>query len=834
MSIASADTFLDPSFGNSGKVITSFGHESAPYRTISQNDGKTIVAGYAYDGSKNQFALARYNSDGSLDTSFGTNGKVVQSFANSDTITALQIQSDGKYIVGGNSGDNSGYRWALARYNTDGTLDTSFGGGLVTTAFVGSSHSDSIRDIAIQSDGKIVAVGQIFNQGTYEVAIARYNTDGSLDTTFNSSGNIPGTMHLHLVEPSSQLTAVKIQSDGKIIAWGDKTDGVFWTVFLLRFNADGTPDNSFGSSGNVMVPHFGNNEFSTDMALQSDGKIVATGRYNVDSSGNNDDTFVFRYNTNGTADSTFATNGQFFNSFSPGNEVTNSIRMNTDGSILLGGSYNDGTNFDFGLIKLLANGTIDTNFGNSGTELISMNNGDSTITSVDLDALPRIVATGYASNGNYDDWGLVRSAPLFKIEVAASPNSGTYNVGDTFNINVNVNDAGQAFNAAQADVLVSSNLHVNSINTARTNSCNFNYTNQPTASNPSFAGAIFNGSNTNCTAYTMSVTATGVGPASVNFNNASIKSASTHAEILTNIHDASFTINAAQPSPTPPGTTLLSVDDSVQGTGQNQWNYQGNGWSHCTDSSNPACNPNVYNNSVSWDGTTNDTATISFTGTQIKLYGLVDPGHGIAGVSIDGGPETNVDLYASSRAGNVLLWTSQTLTPETHTLTVRVTGTKNSNSNGAYITIDRADILQTDASGLTDTNTVLETYNSTFTLTGTKNTNITHVFVNGSESGVSFGTSTTWQGVENVSLGNNNFVIYGKDDNNVQSPSINVSVSRHTLGDINGDSTIDLTDASLFAVDWGKTSSLTYPLSDMDGNGSVNLTDLSILAGLEQ
>jgi len=212
------------------------------------------------------------------------------------------------------------------------------------------------------------------------------------------------------------------------------------------------------------------------------------------------------------------------------------------------------------------------------------------------------------------------------------------------------------------------------------------------------------------------------------------------------------------------------------------------------------------------------------------LYGLVDPNHGIGAVSIDGGSETNVDFYSATRTGNVLLWASPILTPGQHMFKVRVTGTKNSNSGGTYVAVDRADIVETTPSNLTVTNTVFDTYNSTFTLMGTKDSSITSVFVNGSSSNSTYPTSTTWQATEPVSLGNNNFTIYGTDASSNQTASITVSVNQHKLGDINGDGTVDIIDASLFAADWEKTSNLLNPLSDMDGNGTVDLKDFSILA----
>jgi beta-xylosidase len=134
-----------------------------------------------------------------------------------------------------------------------------------------------------------------------------------------------------------------------------------------------------------------------------------------------------------------------------------------------------------------------------------------------------------------------------------------------------------------------------------------------------------------------------------------------------------------------PAFGATSVDDEAYGTQQNQFNYSGSGWLHgaCTG---------CYNNTNSWDNTSNQYVTITFTGTQIALYGVKDPKHGIGAVSIDGGTETNIDFYAATRGGNQLLWTSSTLSSGSHTFKLRVAGTKNASSSGTWVVPDRVDI----------------------------------------------------------------------------------------------------------------------------------------------
>jgi hypothetical protein len=149
------------------------------------------------------------------------------------------------------------------------------------------------------------------------------------------------------------------------------------------------------------------------------------------------------------------------------------------------------------------------------------------------------------------------------------------------------------------------------------------------------------------------------------------------------------------PSSTPVGT--VTIDDSVTGTGPNQWSYGGTGWSACTSCNETNPPVTYYNASQHWTSTTGDRASLSFSGTRVALYGAVAPWHGIAAVSVDGGTATSVDLYAASKAGNVLLWTSPLLAAGAHTLTVQATGTKNGASTGTTIVVDRADIATSSA-----------------------------------------------------------------------------------------------------------------------------------------
>jgi uncharacterized delta-60 repeat protein len=259
------DGSFDPTFGSGGKVIQpGFGGFSVSL--LLQADGKIVAVGTIF--TPGDFALVRYNSDGSLDPGFGSGGIVTTDFSGrDDEAYASALQSDGKIIAAGRTtttvGESLGF-FALARYNTDGSLDPTFGmDGVVTTSFL-PNDSSFAETMVIQSDGKIAVGG-----GNLDVEdglmFARYNNDGSLDPTFGIGGKIRDTGGI-------EIKSLALQSDGKMIA----ASYLFVAdVALARFNSDGSLDRTFGVGGYVL----GDGAYS--VILQPDGKIVTAGQTNA-------------------------------------------------------------------------------------------------------------------------------------------------------------------------------------------------------------------------------------------------------------------------------------------------------------------------------------------------------------------------------------------------------------------------------------------------------------------------------------------------------------------------------------------------------------------------
>jgi uncharacterized delta-60 repeat protein len=268
---------LDTSFSGDGRQTTDFGGFDRATAVAVQADGKIVVVGYAVGAYSSSFALARYNPNGSLDTSFSGDGKQTTFFESLNTATGVELQADGKIVVAGESGDDIAFNFdfAVARFNPDGTLDTSFSSdGKQTTDF--GSDSDGAGGVALQGDGKIVAAGSADGGATGdEFALARYNGDGTLDTTFSDDGKQTTDFGFGADDAANDIA---IQGDGKILAVGLASGGGTGSDFALaRYDASGLLDPSFSGDGKRRT-NFGGDDEASGVALQADGKIVAVGR----------------------------------------------------------------------------------------------------------------------------------------------------------------------------------------------------------------------------------------------------------------------------------------------------------------------------------------------------------------------------------------------------------------------------------------------------------------------------------------------------------------------------------------------------------------------------
>ncbi len=279
---------LDTSFGSFGTTTTTIGSdEDVAHSVIQQPDGKLVAAGYTKSGAVISVALVRYQSDGSIDTSFGTSGKVITTIGSISRVFSIIQPSEGKLLAAGYSNGNL----LIARYLDNGSLDTSFGGGGTGYVTTPLGSTDGIQQIIRQSDGKLVAVGS----GLAGLALARYSSEGALDTTFNGTGIVTTT-----IGSGAWGYGVVQQPDGKLVAAGQNWNSAIpqYNIVLARYQTNGSLDTSFGGGGVVTtILGSNNNSIAHSLLMQPDGKLVTAGYINVD-----DAILLARYLTNGTLD----------------------------------------------------------------------------------------------------------------------------------------------------------------------------------------------------------------------------------------------------------------------------------------------------------------------------------------------------------------------------------------------------------------------------------------------------------------------------------------------------------------------------------------------------
>jgi uncharacterized delta-60 repeat protein len=424
---------LDPSFGTGGVVTTDIsGTASATNADIVnavaiQADGKIVAVGqcsfgFLYIDAHTSFCLVRYNFDGSPDAAFGSGGQVVThiqqnssshvatdtgstNYPNiSDIGAGVAIQSDGKIVAAGScSFTESNADFCLARYNSDGSLDPSFGPyctshssdeaalgcsalfevpGEVVTDVAGTFGSpgpanadDFATGVAMQPDGHIVVVGYCQVGSKFEFCLARYNTDG----------NLAGTAITAVGDTGSQAQAVTVQSDGKILVVGNDGNSGFR---VTRYNSDVTLDIPFGNGGTAFAAPGG---LAKGVTVQGDGKIVVAGLCGGGAA------CLARLDTSGSPDPSFADAGTLQASIGFGYSAYYGVAVQGDGKIAAAGTCNGATQFC--AARYNSDGSPDVAFGSGGWASAGSIAGYSAATAMALQGDGKIVVAGHCGTG---------------------------------------------------------------------------------------------------------------------------------------------------------------------------------------------------------------------------------------------------------------------------------------------------------------------------------------------------------------------------------------------------------------------------------------------------
>jgi uncharacterized delta-60 repeat protein len=333
----------DTTFGTNGLVQTSFSipnslvnDDSLAYAVALQSDGKILVGGDIGPGLA--FGMARYTSNGQLDTSFGNGGKVITNVQNLAGIRGISMQNDGKIIAVGYTKQISDF--VVVRYTNNGLLDTSFGGGdgIVITDFFGDT--DIATAVKLQSDGKVLVAGSAVDADLLvDFAIARYNIDGSLDTTFNGIGLKTIFTECGPEMSGCGIDALGIQPDGKIAVVGSNDD-----IYLARFNTDGS------QLGGVIPTNVGgSSDKAFSLAIDLVGGIFVAGST---ISAGNEDFFVAKYQSSGTLDTTFDDgDGIVTTNLGSNSDIGHAIAFQPNGGIIVGGSKGNFGSKEFAVVR---------------------------------------------------------------------------------------------------------------------------------------------------------------------------------------------------------------------------------------------------------------------------------------------------------------------------------------------------------------------------------------------------------------------------------------------------------------------------------------------------
>lgn len=390
---------LDGDFDADGKVTTAVGGGlDAGEFVVPQPDGKILVSGYSNNGTNYDFAVVRYNIDGSLDNSFSMDGKVTAAIGSADDFgIGMALQTDGKIFVSGYYDNSTTNDFALVRFNVDGSRDNTFGtDGKVTWDFQG--ENDFGRSVAVQPDGKVLVCGWTFHGGAdWDIGIVRWNPDGTNDNTFGQGGEVRTDFG-----DDDYAVSIAIQPDGKIIAGGYSLVGADNDFTLVRYNIDGTLDTTFGFNGGVFTD-FGNDDIGYSIALQSDGKILFAGRsYN----GTDYDFAIARYNTDGTIDNTFSVDGKVTSDFG-GNDRGFSVAIQPDGKIVVSGYTGEMPLRDFAIVRYNSDGTLDNTFDTNGKVTTDFGS-DEVGRCVSIDPNGKILVAGHSGVSANSDFAAAR------------------------------------------------------------------------------------------------------------------------------------------------------------------------------------------------------------------------------------------------------------------------------------------------------------------------------------------------------------------------------------------------------------------------------------------
>ena len=388
---------LDPTFNGTGYVIDPVNSLDVGQKILVQEDQKVLLFGSSFDAQYVASAHAfRYNPDGSPDTDFGTDGAFTYLIGQEANIYSAALTANGKIIMVGAMYQSSVSVLLVIQLNADGTLDEGFGTGGVVTQAVGvvpENGEDIAYDVAIDANGNILVCGLSFDADYIRRPIVvRFTAAGALDVAFGTAGvaGIPAGIG------SSSFKGIVVQPDGRIVASGSFGSGLLWNELLLvRFNADGSLDESFGDQG-VVKYNYGNvDDRGEDLVLTPDGSILVAG-FTVTQSYNYS-ALLMKFMQDGSVDVNFGENGAVMEDMDNYDHAWE-LSLLADGKIVIAGTSGQGppNGFDMAVWKYLPDGSRDITFGTGGFSSPVIPNRYAMIYAMDVQADGAILVGGQA------------------------------------------------------------------------------------------------------------------------------------------------------------------------------------------------------------------------------------------------------------------------------------------------------------------------------------------------------------------------------------------------------------------------------------------------------
>lgn len=433
---------LDPTFGDTGKVTTNIGSgfDNAA-DIIQQSDGKLIVVGSGTE-TTTSILVARYEVDGTIDNTFGTNGMTliqVSSITNYGMKGAFQ--SDGKILIGARTGDGVYNDFTCIRLNSDGSIDDGFASNGIFTISL-NENVDNLNDLKVLDDDKIILAGTAGPDLGEDFALVKLNSNGTLDNTFGDAG-----ISLHNVNGRfDRLESIAIKSDGKIIGAGNIYDETRVLIAaVMQFNANGSMDETFGTNGITTVSPGPYASFFNDVVINEDNTIVAAGVLDYDSQY---DFLAVKFNEDGSVYDQFAEDGFFINDNDGISDFARSLLLQPDGKLVLVGSQGTWPISDFALLRITEDGALDDSFGDDGFVTTDIDGGFDYTTGSAIQQDGKILACGASSLDS--DYALAMSRytsglqvgiedrTSYTMKVNAYPNPVVSNM--TLRLNLEQND----------------------------------------------------------------------------------------------------------------------------------------------------------------------------------------------------------------------------------------------------------------------------------------------------------------------------------------------------------------------------------------------------------